>query len=173
MMNIETRLLKAVASFAARDETQGALQHVRARQSGDAIYLDATDGFTLCSVEVLAPPEERSADTVYLHWRDVRGIKGREVDLAEVGSRIEVDFPPIESVLGMAPLRHAESTPDACAYHEVDLTFLSRAAKLQAALGAEGAGIHLASEWSQPWRLTIEKAPVRATVLITPRRGGR
>ena len=37
----------------------------------------------------------------------------------------------------------------------------------------EGAGIHLASEWSQPWRLTIEKAPARATVLIMPRRGGR
>ncbi len=168
-----TAALKAVQAFVSQDETRQGIRNVYAEVSavGNGLVLTATDGHTMCSVEIQCSVERKgvsarlnaiAVDGLLSKAKASKGFPTAIFDLEDHGG---AQFPEYQRA---TPAQTNGGKADAVTFF--DGKYIARIGHVQKCLKGEIARIQQGTDYA-PMRVDIEGELGKATIVIMPRRG--
>jgi hypothetical protein len=169
-----TAAIKAVREFASKDETRFALTHVYAERKGSALHLTATDGHTLCQVEITTESgwgastaflDSYALDRLLLQAKQGKYLSSAEFHL-DATNRDALTFPEYSRVI---PTR-ANGGEQGSRVAGFNGAYLARIGSVQKHLKASGAILSFGVDDLTPLRADIKSDAGTAVVVIMPMR---
>lgn len=167
-----TAALKAVRGFVCTDPTRNNILDVYVERTGLSARFTATDGHTLCSVEIPCSEVEGAPvlltdDAIKILLLQAKGPLFQTADFDLPTDPLNPTFPDYQRVI---PGKVTDLASTATMVHGFNAVYLARLGDVQKALKADTARIQLSADSNGPMRADIKSDLGEAVVIVMPMR---